>query len=74
MSTGLLEILEVYFEAFAETHAPRRAELLARCIADKGEIWGPNRAHHDGRSILGRDIAAGPGIMAAPPRRAATAK
>jgi hypothetical protein len=57
-AASLLEILEVYFEAFAETDPARRAELLARCIADKG--------------ILGRDIAADPGIVAASPRGAPT--
>jgi hypothetical protein len=58
MSAGsLLEILELYFEAFAETHVARRAELLARCIADEGEIWGPN-LRFSGREEISGKIAA----------------
>ena len=53
----LLEILEVYFEAFAETDDGRRAELLARCLADRGEIWGPN-LRFSGREEISGKIAA----------------
>jgi len=57
MSAGsVLEILEMYFEAFAETDAARRADLLGRCIADKGEIRGPN-LRFSGREEIAAKIA-----------------
>ena len=39
---SLLAVLELYFEAFAEVDPARRRELLARCMTEGGEIWGPN--------------------------------
>jgi hypothetical protein len=36
----LLEVLEVYFEAFAEREPTRRRELLARCVTPDCAIWG----------------------------------
>ena len=40
---ALLETLIVYHEAFAERHAARRLELLARSMTPNAEIWGPKR-------------------------------
>ena len=56
-AASLLEILEVYFEAFAEVDPARRADLLARCLAEKGEIWGPN-LRFSGREEISGKIAA----------------
>jgi hypothetical protein len=38
-----LEVLAIYYEAFAEIDATRRTELLARCLTPDGVIWGPSR-------------------------------
>jgi hypothetical protein len=42
-ASAFFSILTVYLEAFAETDPARRRELLARCLTEDGEIWGPNR-------------------------------
>ena len=39
-TSALLEVLEVYFEAFAEHDPIRRNELLARCLTPDCAIWG----------------------------------
>ena len=39
-TSALLEVLEVYFEAFAERDPIRRRELLARCLTPDCAIWG----------------------------------
>jgi hypothetical protein len=41
-SATLLAVLEIYLEAFAEHDRGRRGELLARCLTEDAEIWGPN--------------------------------
>ena len=44
MSTSaVLEVLETYFEAFAEKGAGRRGELLAACLTPDSAIWGHSR-------------------------------
>jgi len=40
---ALLEVLEIYFEAFAEHDAGRRGELLAQCLTPDCAIWGHSR-------------------------------
>lgn len=39
-ASELLEVLEAYFEAFAEHDPIRRRELLARCLTPECAIWG----------------------------------
>ena len=39
-NSALLEVLEVYFEAFAERDPIRRGELLAQCLTPDCAIWG----------------------------------
>ena len=39
-TSALLEVLEVYFEAFAEGDPVRRGELLAQCLTPDCAIWG----------------------------------
>ena len=41
-TSALLEVLEVYFEAFAERDPIRRGELLAQCLTPDCAIWGHN--------------------------------
>lgn len=41
----LLEVLEVYFEAFAEHDPIRRGELLARCLTPDCAIWGHSHVY-----------------------------
>lgn len=42
-TSALLEVLEVYFEAFAERDPIRRGEMLARCLTPDCAIWGHSR-------------------------------
>ena len=42
-TSALLEVLKIYFEAFAEHDAVRRGELLAQCLTPDCAIWGHNR-------------------------------
>ena len=53
----LLAVLEIYFEAFAEDDPRRRRELLARCMTEDGEIWGPN-LRFTGYDAISEKIAA----------------
>lgn len=39
-SSATLEILAIYYEAFAEHDAERREQMLARCLTPDAEIWG----------------------------------
>ena len=39
-TSALLQVLEIYFEAFAERDPIRRAELLAQCLTPDCAIWG----------------------------------
>ena len=41
-SSALLEVLEAYFEAFAERDPTRRGEILAQCLTPDCAIWGHN--------------------------------
>ena len=41
--SAFVEPLIVYLEAFAEHDPVRRVDLLARCLTDDAEIWGPQR-------------------------------
>ena len=41
--SSFLATNKLYFEAFAERDPVRRRELLARCMTEDAEIWGPNR-------------------------------
>jgi hypothetical protein len=54
---AFLAVLEIYFEAFAEDDPGRRRELLARCMTEDGEIWGPNLRFTGYDAILGEDRA-----------------
>jgi hypothetical protein len=56
-SSPLLSVLEIYFKAFAEDDPGRRIELLARCMTEDGEIWGPN-LHFTGYEAISEKIAA----------------
>jgi len=40
---AFLTIFTIYLEAFAEHDPVRRRGLLARCLSEDSEIWGPNR-------------------------------
>ena len=52
MSTSaLLEVLEVYFEAFAEHDPIRRGELLAQCLTPDCAIWGHSHVYAGYASI-----------------------
>ena len=42
-TSGFLEVLATYFEAFAEHDAARRGELLARCLTPDAAILGHSR-------------------------------
>lgn len=44
-TADLLEVLEVYFEAFAELDPVRRSELLARCLTPDCAIWGHSHVY-----------------------------
>lgn len=44
-TADLLEVLEVYFEAFAEHDPVRRSELLARCLTPDCAIWGHSHVY-----------------------------
>lgn len=37
---AILEVLAIYYEAFAEHDAERRERMLARCLTPDAEIWG----------------------------------
>lgn len=41
--SSFLAIKRLYYQAFAERDALRRIELLARCMTEDAEIWGPDR-------------------------------
>ena len=41
--SAFLDPLAVYLEAFAEHDPELRGELLARCLTEDAEIWGPKR-------------------------------
>ena len=53
----LLGMLEVYFEAFAEDDPGRRIDLLARCMTEDAEIWGPNLRFTGYEAISGKIAA-----------------
>jgi hypothetical protein len=55
--SSFLETNRIYFEAFAETDADLRAELLARCLTEDAEIWGPDRLF-SGYAAISEKIAA----------------
>jgi len=57
ISPAFLTVLEIYFEAFAEDEPGRRRELLARCMTEDGEIWGPN-LRFTGYDAISEKIAA----------------
>ena len=44
-TSALLEVLEVYFEAFAERDPIRRGELLAQCLTRDCAIWGHSNVY-----------------------------
>ena len=44
-TANLLEVLEVYFEAFAEHDPIRRDELLAQCLTPDCAIWGHSHVY-----------------------------
>ena len=56
-TAALLAMLEVYFEAFAEDDPGRRIELLARCMTEDAEIWGPNLRFTGYEAISGKIAA-----------------
>ena len=39
--TVIEQTLQVYFTAFAEKDRPSRLALLAQCLTEEAEIWGP---------------------------------
>ncbi|HEY1329820.1 MAG TPA: hypothetical protein VGI14_23005 [Casimicrobiaceae bacterium] len=55
--SSFLATNQLYFEAFAERDANRRGELLARCMTEDAEIWGPNRLFA-GYTAISEKIAA----------------
>ena len=44
-TSALLDVLEVYFEAFAERDPIRRNELLAQCLTPDCAIWGHSHVY-----------------------------
>ncbi len=45
------EALKIYFAAFAEQDRSRRLILLAQCLTEEAEIWGPSRVFSGYESI-----------------------
>jgi hypothetical protein len=45
------EALKIYFTAFAEQDHSRRLALLAQCLTEEAEIWGPKRVFKGYESI-----------------------
>ena len=41
--TVIEKSMQVYFEAFAEEDPERRRALLAECLTEEAEIWGPQK-------------------------------
>ena len=39
-SSAILEMLAIFYEAFAERDAERRERMLARCLTPDAAIWG----------------------------------
>jgi hypothetical protein len=39
-TSAILEVLEIYAEAFAELEAGRREQMLTRCLTPDAAIWG----------------------------------
>ena len=52
----LLDVLEVYFEAFAEHDPIRRGELLAQCLTPDCAIWGHSHVYA-GHAAISEKIA-----------------
>ena len=52
----LLEVLELYFEAFAEDDPGRRGELLAACLTPDCAIWGHSHVY-TGYAAISEKIA-----------------
>ena len=44
-TANLIEVLEVYFEAFAERDPLRRRELIAQCLTPECAIWGHSHVY-----------------------------
>ena len=44
-AADLLDVLEAYFEAFAEHDPKRRSELLAQCLTPDCAIWGHSQVY-----------------------------
>jgi len=55
--SSFLATNQLYFEAFAERDSTKRVELLARCMTEDAEIWGPNRLFA-GYAAISEKIAA----------------
>jgi hypothetical protein len=55
-TSELLEVLKIYFEAFAEHDAVRRGELLAQCLTPDCAIWGHSRVFA-GHAAISEKIA-----------------
>ena len=45
------EMLKVYFTAFAAEDRHRRIDLLAQCLTEEAEIWGPQKVFKGDESI-----------------------
>ncbi len=54
--SDLLEVLKIYFEAFAERDAARRGELLAQCLTPDCAIWGHSKVFA-GHAAISEKIA-----------------
>jgi len=55
-TSALLEVLEVYFEAFAEHDPIRRGGLLAQCLTPDCAIWGHSHVYA-GHAAISEKIA-----------------
>ena len=52
MERAIIEkALKIYFTAFAEQDRSQRFVLLAQCLTEEAEIWGPNRVFKGYESI-----------------------
>ena len=52
MERAIIEkALQIYFTAFAERDRSRRLVLLAQCLTEEAEIWGPQRVFKGYESI-----------------------
>ena len=55
-SSAILEMLKIFYEAFAEHDAERRERMLARCLTPDAAIWGHSQVFA-GHTAISEKIA-----------------